>query len=40
MSYDLYYEDAGEGVPILLVPPARSTGSTWAAAESWRGSDA
>ena len=26
---DLYYEEAGEGVPILLVPPAGSTASTW-----------
>jgi len=29
---DLYYEDGGEGVPILLVPPAGSTASTWGAA--------
>jgi pimeloyl-ACP methyl ester carboxylesterase len=29
---DLYYEEAGEGVPILLVPPAGSTASTWGAA--------
>jgi pimeloyl-ACP methyl ester carboxylesterase len=29
---DLYYEDAGEGVPILLVHPAGSTASTWGAA--------
>ena len=28
---DLYYEEAGEGVPILLVPPAGSTASTWGA---------
>jgi 3-oxoadipate enol-lactonase len=26
---DLYYEDAGEGVPILLIPPAGTTASTW-----------
>jgi esterase len=29
---DLYYEEAGEGVPILLVPPAGSTASTWGSA--------
>lgn len=29
---DLYHEEAGEGVPILLVPPAGSTASTWGAA--------
>jgi pimeloyl-ACP methyl ester carboxylesterase len=29
---DLYYEEAGEGVPVLLVPPAGSTASTWGAA--------
>jgi pimeloyl-ACP methyl ester carboxylesterase len=29
---DLYYEEAGEGVPILLVHPAGSTASTWGAA--------
>ena len=29
---DLYCEDVGEGVPILLIPPAGSTGSTWGAA--------
>jgi 3-oxoadipate enol-lactonase len=28
----LYYEEAGEGVPILLVHPAGSTASTWGAA--------
>jgi pimeloyl-ACP methyl ester carboxylesterase len=28
----LYYEEAGDGVPILLVPPAGSTASTWGAA--------
>jgi pimeloyl-ACP methyl ester carboxylesterase len=32
VSCDLYYEEAGEGVPILLVPPAGSTASTWGAA--------
>ncbi|HEX6756928.1 MAG TPA: alpha/beta hydrolase [Propionibacteriaceae bacterium] len=26
---DLYYEEAGEGVSILLVPPAGATASTW-----------
>jgi pimeloyl-ACP methyl ester carboxylesterase len=26
---DLYYEEAGEGVPILLIPPAGATTSTW-----------
>lgn len=26
---DLYYEQAGEGVPILLVHPAGATASTW-----------
>lgn len=26
---DLYYEDVGEGIPILLVPPAGATASTW-----------
>jgi pimeloyl-ACP methyl ester carboxylesterase len=26
---DLYYEDLGEGVPILLIHPAGSTASTW-----------
>jgi 3-oxoadipate enol-lactonase len=28
---DLYYEEAGEGVPILLIPPAGTTASTWGA---------
>jgi pimeloyl-ACP methyl ester carboxylesterase len=28
----LYYEEVGEGVPILLVHPAGSTASTWGAA--------
>ena len=31
---DLYYEEEGEGVPILLVPPAGSTASTWGSAAS------
>jgi pimeloyl-ACP methyl ester carboxylesterase len=31
---DLYYEDVGEGVPILLIHPAGSTASTWGAATS------
>jgi pimeloyl-ACP methyl ester carboxylesterase len=26
---DLYYEEAGHGVPVLLVPPAGATASTW-----------
>src|SRR4029453_13361463 len=26
---DLYYEEAGEGLPILLIPPAGTTASTW-----------
>ena len=30
--FDLYYEELGEGVPILLIPPAGSTASTWGAA--------
>jgi pimeloyl-ACP methyl ester carboxylesterase len=25
----VYYEEAGEGVPILLIHPSGSTGSTW-----------
>lgn len=29
---DLYYEDAGEGVPILLVHPAGANASTWGSA--------
>jgi pimeloyl-ACP methyl ester carboxylesterase len=29
---DLYYEQAGEGVPILLIHPAGATASTWGAA--------
>ena len=28
----LYYEDVGEGVPILLIHPAGATASTWGAA--------
>jgi pimeloyl-ACP methyl ester carboxylesterase len=31
-GFDLYYEDIGEGVPILLIPPAGSTASTWGSA--------
>jgi pimeloyl-ACP methyl ester carboxylesterase len=27
--FDLYYEVIGEGLPILLIPPAGSTASTW-----------
>jgi pimeloyl-ACP methyl ester carboxylesterase len=26
---DLYYQEAGQGVPILLIPPAGATASTW-----------
>src|SRR5499427_3171776 len=26
---NLYYEEAGEGSPILLIPPSGSTASTW-----------
>ena len=26
---DLYYEEAGDGVPILLIPPSGATASTW-----------
>jgi pimeloyl-ACP methyl ester carboxylesterase len=29
---DLYYEEAGQGVPILLVHPAGATASTWGSA--------
>ena len=29
---DLYYEEEGEGIPILLIHPAGSTASTWGAA--------
>jgi pimeloyl-ACP methyl ester carboxylesterase len=29
---DLYYEEAGDGVPILLIPPSGSTASTWGSA--------
>jgi 3-oxoadipate enol-lactonase len=29
---DLYYEELGEGVPVLLIHPAGSTASTWGAA--------
>jgi pimeloyl-ACP methyl ester carboxylesterase len=29
---DLYYEEVGQGVPILLVPPAGATASTWGSA--------
>lgn len=32
MGFDLYHEEDGEGVPILLVPPAGSTSSTWGSA--------
>jgi pimeloyl-ACP methyl ester carboxylesterase len=29
---DLYYEDVGDGVPVLLIHPAGATASTWGAA--------
>src|SRR5512142_2741922 len=29
---DLYYEVAGDGVPILLIPPSGATASTWGSA--------
>ena len=29
---DLYYEEAGEGVPVLLIHPAGATASTWGTA--------
>ena len=29
IGYDLYYEDLGDGVPILLIHPAGATASTW-----------
>jgi pimeloyl-ACP methyl ester carboxylesterase len=32
MGFDLYYEEEGKGVPILLIPPAGSTSSTWGSA--------
>jgi pimeloyl-ACP methyl ester carboxylesterase len=28
---DFYYEEKGEGLPILLIPPSGSTASTWGA---------
>ena len=31
-EFDLYHEEAGEGVPILLIHPSGSTASTWGAA--------
>ena len=31
-GFDLYYEELGEGVPILLIHPAGSTASTWGSA--------
>jgi pimeloyl-ACP methyl ester carboxylesterase len=33
-ALDLYYEEAGTGIPILLIPPAGSTASTWGTAMS------
>jgi pimeloyl-ACP methyl ester carboxylesterase len=32
MGFDLYHEEEGRGVPILLIPPAGSTASTWGSA--------
>jgi 3-oxoadipate enol-lactonase len=29
---EIYYEEAGDGVPILLIHPAGATASTWGAA--------
>jgi pimeloyl-ACP methyl ester carboxylesterase len=29
---DLYYEEVGQGVPILLIHPAGATASTWGSA--------
>jgi len=29
LGLDLYCEEEGEGIPILLIPPAGSTASTW-----------
>src|SRR6266508_3342117 len=29
---DLYYEEVGEGVPVLLIHPAGATASTWGSA--------
>ena len=29
-----YYQEQGEGLPILLIPPADATASTW---EPWPG---
>jgi pimeloyl-ACP methyl ester carboxylesterase len=29
MGFELYYEEDGEGIPILLIPPAGSTASSW-----------
>jgi pimeloyl-ACP methyl ester carboxylesterase len=34
MGFDLHYEEEGAGVPILLIPPAGSTASTWGSAMS------
>jgi pimeloyl-ACP methyl ester carboxylesterase len=31
-GYDLYYEEVGDGVPILLIHPSGSTASTWGSA--------
>lgn len=28
---NFYYEEKGEGLPILLIPPSGSTASTWGA---------
>src|SRR4029450_7682398 len=29
---DLYYEEAGQGIPVLLIHPAGATASTWGSA--------
>jgi pimeloyl-ACP methyl ester carboxylesterase len=34
VGFGLYYEEAGTGVPILLIPPAGSTSSTWGSTTS------
>jgi pimeloyl-ACP methyl ester carboxylesterase len=34
MGFDLYYEEEGEGIPIMLIPPAGSTSSTWGSVTS------
>ena len=37
---DLYYEEIGDGVPILLIHPAGATAATWVPSSvTLRGSD-